>query len=276
VTAGGHRERWLAGLPLCPTTADTFDRFVEPAIFRPWADLFVSWLGVRRGDSVLDVGSGTGAVARRVERCVGGGGRVIALDAKREMLIRGARASARSIVCWVQADAQSMPFAAEQFDVIMCQHVLPLVPDRHAALREMRRVLRPEGALGVATWGAIEENPASAALADVIERHVSTELAARYRAGPFGYDSTHSLREDLTAAGLAGIDVVKREISVSFSSVPLFARVYIDGAPFIEASAAARQRLLDELETRLSPYCHQGRLTYPTTAYLARATAPAR
>jgi hypothetical protein len=69
---------------------------------------------------------------------------------------------------------------------------------------------------------------------------------------------------------------VKREISVSFSSVPLFARVYIDGAPFIEASAAARQRLLDELETRLSPYCHQGRLTYPTTAYLARATAPAR
>jgi SAM-dependent methyltransferase len=169
-----------------------------------------------------------------------------------------------------------VPFLDEQFDVVTCQHVLPLVPDRHTALREMRRVLRPEGTLGVAVWGPIEENPASAALADVIERHVSTELATWYRTGPFGYDSVHSLREDLTAAGFTGAEVVRREMTVSFRSIPLFARVYIDGAPFTEASIAARQRMLDELEARLSPYYHQGRLTYPTTAYLARTTRPAR
>jgi SAM-dependent methyltransferase len=169
-----------------------------------------------------------------------------------------------------------MPFLDEQFDVVTCQHVLPLVPNRHAALREMRRVMRPEGTLCVAAWAPIEENPASAALADIIERHISTELATWYRTGPFGYDSAHSLGEDLTAAGLADAQIVRREMPVSFRSVPLFARVYIDGAPFIEASTAARQRLLDELEARLSPYCHHGRLTYPTTAYLARATRPAR
>src|SRR5206468_1099903 len=137
------------------------------------------------------------------------------------------------------------------------------------------RVLRPEGLFGVAAWAPIEENPASAALADVIERHVSAELATWYRTGPFGYDSVNSLRADLTAVGLAGVEVVKREMPVSFRSVPLFARVYIDGAPFIESSSTARQCLLDELEDRLSRYCHQGRLTYPTTAYLARATRPA-
>jgi SAM-dependent methyltransferase len=169
-----------------------------------------------------------------------------------------------------------MPFAAEQFDVITCQHVLPLVPDRHAALREMRRVLRPGGALGVAVWAPIEENPASSALADVVERHVSTELATWYRTGPFGYGSVHSLRADLTAAGFDVAEVVTREMPVSFSSVPLFARVYVDGPPFLETSTAERQRLLDDLTVRLSPYRRQGRLTYPTTAYLARATAPAR
>ena len=272
MNAREDHEQFLAGSLLCPTNAETYDQFVEPAIFRPWADLFVSWLGVRAGEAVLDVGTGTGAVARRMEQGVGRGGRVVALDAKREMLIRGAAAAARSTVCWVQGDAQSMPLSSEQFDAVACQHVLPLVPDRHAALQEMRRVLRHGGRLGVAVWAPIERNPASAALADVVERHVSTELATWYRTGPFGYESAEALRADLAAGGFPGAEVVERQLPVTFDSVPLFARVYVDGDPFTETNAATRQQLLDELEASLAPYCDRGRLTYPTTAYLARAT----
>lgn len=271
MAADDDRERWLAGSPLCPTTADTYDRFVEPAIFGPWADLFVNWLGLGAGGVALDVGTGTGAVALRMKPRIGDDGRVVAIDAKREMLVRGARAAAGSAIGWVQADAQSMPFTSERFDVVVCQHVLPLVPDRHAALREMRRVLRRGGRLGVAVWSPIERNPASAALADVVERYVSTELATWYRTGPFGYGSIEVLAADLATTGFVGMEIVQQEMPVTFGSVPLFARVYVDGDPFIVAGATGRQRLLEELEARLAPYCDRGGLTYPTTAYLACA-----
>ena len=138
----------------------------------------------------------------------------------------------------------------------------------------MRRVLRPEGTLGVVAWASIEDNPASAALADVIDRHVDPELATWYRTAPFGCGSVQSLHVDLTEAGFVGVEIVKRELSVSFECVALFARVYIDGPQFADAGPTARQCLLDELEVKLSRYCQGGRLTYPTTAYQVRASRP--
>ena len=60
-------------------------------------------------------------------------------------------------------------------------------------------------------------------------------------------------------------------MAVSFRSAALFPRVYVGGDPFTETSAATRQHLLDELEASPVPYCDRASLTYPTTAYLARA-----
>jgi SAM-dependent methyltransferase len=268
VAAHDDRECWLNGVPFAQAIA--YSRFIEPAIFGPWADVFVDWAGVTRGDRVVDVGSGSGSVARRVEHFLGDRAEIVGIDYDPEMIAL-ARTPAPAGIRWVQADAQALPFGGEQFDLVVCHQALQFVPDRHAALNEMHRVLRRAGRVVLAVWAPIERSPASAALADAIERHISAELAARYRAGPFGYGSLDTLRADLAASGFADADVDERELLATFDSVPLFARVYGTGGLFVQAGADARRRMLDELEARLEPYSEHGRLSYPTTAYLAKA-----
>jgi SAM-dependent methyltransferase len=68
------------------------------------------------------------------------------------------------LATWRQADALRLPFADQQFDLVVCQFGVMFFPDRPAAFREMRRVLAPAGRLLFSTWGAIETHGFAAAL----------------------------------------------------------------------------------------------------------------
>ncbi len=75
-------ERWqLEG-----ASAELYERYLVPAVTLPWAVDLVDRVGVRRGDRVLDVACGTGAVARVAAERVGDSGRVAGLDVNRGML----------------------------------------------------------------------------------------------------------------------------------------------------------------------------------------------
>jgi len=105
------------------------------------------------GLSVLDVGSGPGLFHGPLcER----GCRVVAVDLSLGM-VREARAHAAAHgleAAAVQADAQCLPLRDGSFDRVMANHMLYHVPDRPAALREMRRVLKPGGRAVLATNAA--------------------------------------------------------------------------------------------------------------------------
>jgi ubiquinone/menaquinone biosynthesis C-methylase UbiE len=100
---------------------------------------------LRAGESVLDVGCGTGSLVRVARQQVGTTGRVAGIDASPAMIARARKKvpDARFEVAF----AQSLPFADAEFDVVvntLMLHHLPRV-DRDAAMREMRRVLKPGG-----------------------------------------------------------------------------------------------------------------------------------
>ena len=61
-----------------------------------------------------------------------------------------------------------MPFLDQEFHVLVCQHGLQFFPDRSKAVREMHRVLRPNGRLGNAVWCSIEGNPGYLALVQAL------------------------------------------------------------------------------------------------------------
>src|SRR5262249_46791562 len=148
-------ERWeLEG-----DSPELYERYLVPPVTLPWALDLVERVGVERGDRVLDVACGTGAVARVAAGRVGEGGRVVGVDVNRAML-RVARARLPELE-WREGSVLALPFAAGEFDVVFCQLGLQFFPDRPAALQEMRRVLKPGARFAASVYSSIERNPAA-------------------------------------------------------------------------------------------------------------------
>lgn len=136
--------------------AENYHHYLQPTIFEPWAHHLVGSLVLRTGQTVLDVASGTGAVARAAAKAVGPTGRVIASDISIGMLAQvtvGADPDGAPIET-LEAQAMAIPLEDNSVDVVLCQHGLPFIRDQVAAVAEMKRVLRPGGTLGVVAWVA--------------------------------------------------------------------------------------------------------------------------
>jgi len=141
--AGGYAQYWA------PVLRDAAERVL---------DHLAPHLDGRRGAELLDVGTGTGTLAiAALERWPGI--RVTGIDPSGGMLeVAGEHAAERLPAATARrfarrvAPADRMPFGDASFDAAMSSFVLQLVPSRAAALREIRRVLRPGGVMAWVTW----------------------------------------------------------------------------------------------------------------------------
>ncbi|WP_408631471.1 class I SAM-dependent methyltransferase [Mesorhizobium comanense] len=110
------------------------------------------------GESVLDVGCGTGALAIEAKRHVGPTGTVYGIDASPEMLVRADRKARKAglEVVLKHAAAQALPFPDAQFDAALSTIMLHHLPRkaREQCVREIRRVLKPGGRLLVVDFAA--------------------------------------------------------------------------------------------------------------------------
>jgi len=121
-------------------------------------DRLVTLARVQSGESILDVGCGTGSLAIAAKHRVGAAGQVYGVDASSEMIGRASKkARKRGIdVVFQQAIAEALPFPDAQFDVVLSTvmlHHLPR-PAREACAREMRRVVKPGGRVLAVDFGA--------------------------------------------------------------------------------------------------------------------------
>lgn len=106
------------------------------------------YAGIREGESVLDLGSGAGNDCFVARAIVGESGKVTGLDFTQAMITK-ARFNNQKLgyenVEFVQGDIESIPFSDDEFDVIVSNCVLNLVPDKTRAFSEIMRVLKPGG-----------------------------------------------------------------------------------------------------------------------------------
>jgi ubiquinone/menaquinone biosynthesis C-methylase UbiE len=217
---------------------------------------------IQPGEKVLDVACGTGIVARLAAEKAGPSGSVSAVDINPAMLaVARSVTPAEMAIQWYQASAEDMPLPDGSFDVVLCQMGLQFMDDPAAALREMRRVLVPQGRILLNMPG-----PAGAlftVLADEIERHLGPQPAG-FVQQVFSLNDTERIEQLLTDAGLREVRVEAGVASLQLPPARDFLWQYLESTPLATPLGAApeskRSALEQSVVSRWRPMEQDGRL----------------
>ena len=191
------------------------------------ADLLAR-LDLRPGETVLDLGCGTGDHTREVAALVVPGGRAVGVDFSTNMIAEATRRQASSPVpaTFEQGDAQQLRFESDTFDACRTERMLCHVPDCQAALREMVRVTRRGGRIGV-----IDVDTAGVMI-DNSDRAMTSAFAASMTDTIQNPWIGRTLRRRLAEVGLVDVVVEPRVVEVGFGAIE----------PMIDAHAALMQQ----------------------------------
>ena len=154
-----RRRRALGLFAPLPRTYDRYARLLSFGQDPRWRRFLVAQIDAGPGDTVLDVATGTGAVAKellRQKRC-----HVVGVDQSPEMLAEARRRLPPDVEL-VEADAEHLPFEDGSFDALTFAYLLRYVDDPATALRELARVVRPGGTVAGLEF-AVPAGPARAA-----------------------------------------------------------------------------------------------------------------
>lgn len=128
--------------------ASNWDR-MTPEETRSRLPGMIDHLSIKPGDSILDVGGGTGILIPLLYKAAGEAGTVVSLDIAEEMLKQAINNGYPKSIYYVQADAAAIPCSNKVFDLVVCYSCFPHFLNKPKALAEMARVLRVGGRLAI-------------------------------------------------------------------------------------------------------------------------------
>lgn len=253
-----------------PSFAETYERLVVPGLFQPYAhDLIERARPIGPSDRVLDLGCGTGVVARTLRDRLGGAARITGLDANPQM-IEVARSLAPELD-WRQGDAMALPFEDGAFDLIVSQQMLQFARDRGAAVREMRRVLAPGGRIILSTWRQRSEQPLYDALGSIAEHHLGASTDPR-----FAFGDGEALRTLLLEAGFSGVRVQSVSLTERLRDPYAHlaaAKSFTGASRLTDAERESRLRAVDaDSKDALAVFAVDGGYAAPTSTNVAIAS----
>lgn len=255
--------------------ARAYEALFVPALFGQWAPTVAGAARIQPGQRVLDVGCGTGVLAREVRLRVASEGRVVGLDPNPGMLAV-AKESA-STVEWREGLAESLPFRDGSFEAVVSQFALMFFTDRSRALGEMLRVLTPGGRLAIAVWGSLDDMPAYASEVALLERMAGRHAADALRA-PFVLGDRTELAALFSEVSVAEADITDHQGTARFPSIRAMVEADLRGWLPVMGVLLADEligRILDTAERALSPYATaDGRAAFDVSAHVVTARKP--
>jgi len=193
--------------------AETYENYMVPTLFAPWASHLLQSANPQPGERVLDVACGTGVVARHVAQRAKTDGKVVGLDLNPNML-EVARAAAEREgldIEWHEGRAEKLPFSDGSFDLVLCQFALMFFADRLAAVTEMHRVLTNTGRVALSVWQGLDRHPFYQRLNDVIQRRLGMSVLQDIFAV-----GEAELRTLLTDAGFQQVEIEPLSMTARF------------------------------------------------------------
>lgn len=172
------------------------------------------------GQRVLDLASGPGLLARATADALGADALVIASDISQGQLACCAQLPR------VAADGEALPFADASLDRVLCGLGLMFFPDADVALREMRRVLRPQGRIALSVWGCAEEVPLVECALACMRRLLPPPKVARPSIFRFG--NAEELNRRLASADFQAGDIHPHRLTLEFATVADYWQAFLD------------------------------------------------
>ena len=177
---------------------------------QPLTEVLINSAGIKPGDSVLDLATGTGEPALKIAKTIGPKGKVVGVDLSPGMLsVAKERAAAQGIhnVTFQLNDHDDMPALEDNsFDAAVCRFGLMFMPDPARILGAIRRVLKPHGKASVATWSPPEKVPFFSIVSKIVTGHFPDvkPMPPGVPGGVFGIPSQEMLGGFFEKAGLKG------------------------------------------------------------------------
>lgn len=237
---------------------------------------YIAFAGVKNGDRVLDVGTGTGSVASTVEASMPAS-RIVGIDPSAGFIAYARKSAKSARVHYEVGDAQALNLKDASFDNTLALLVMNFIPDPGKAINEMRRVTRPQGIVSACVWDydqgmqmlrffwdeAIALDPA---IEPRDERHMKLS-----RQGQLG---------DLwRTAGLINVKEQPLVIDQAYSSFGDYWESFTKGAgpggAYVVSLPEDRRRLLEaRMRKRLLGYRADGSFTLTARAWCVRGEVP--
>jgi len=252
------------------TTVEIYQDIFVPGMIIEWVPSVLALTKPQPGEQVLDVACGTGALTRVAAKAVEPGGYVTGIDINPDMLALARKLTDGQLlnIEWREADAQQIPLGDAVFDIVFCQLGLMFMPDKVTALREMRRVLRPGGRIGVMVWGRIEKCPGQMAMAKTWEKLFGADQAAGFYR-QHSVSNPEEVRSYLEAAGFREIDVQRVIGAMRFPSPENLVRSY-GALGHFDADEKNQAEAIRAVTEMLQAYMNSDGLVYPIEAVLGK------
>jgi ubiquinone/menaquinone biosynthesis C-methylase UbiE len=182
---------------------------------RPAQDLLLDLADVKPGERVIELACGTGLVTFRIAERLHGTGQLTATDISQKMVdVVRSRADRDGVaVDTRRMDAEALDFPDASFDVALCALGLMYCPDPLTAMREMHRVLVPEGRAVAAVWGA-RRNCGWAEIFPIVERRVASDVCPLF----FQLGAGDALAETFRYAGFEDVRSERLDVVLRYAT----------------------------------------------------------
>jgi len=216
-----------------------------PFFFVPYARDLARRVPATSNGTLLELACGTGIFTEELLARLDATSTLTATDLNEGMIDLARARLGDDRVRWQTADATTLPFGDRSFDTVASQFGVMFFPDKVAAARETRRVLKPHGLFLFNVWGTLDENPIARLTHEVVGAFFTSDPPAFYYV-PFGYHDRAQITADLRSAGFSEITSETVDLTGTSPSAGHVATGLVQGSPIAHA---VRERATAPVDT---------------------------